>query len=1263
MVTIEYIGLPINWKHDIQKDENMGISQSRSMKYAGEVPRNFLAHLFLVDNRFMISKFITGYLKYSAIEDFNYEKFVGIQLQLLHHRETFSSTNVLDLRDASLEEVLAVIVFWEILQNYTKLLGKSDFYDSFLRINGNEKIVDQYFEFKRNLLSSLDFLSARENLSWKGESVLVVKTIGIWLQPRLEQKYEVEIDDRNYYPERGIVRFFLYSFFWFEMFSEERQDSVNLGKIFNAQDYEQSDFLANEGREYEFSQEEWWQYNVIASILKKKNTLGLLSTGSGKSITFLLSGMLQPGTCFIVAPLKSLIDDQFFNLEKNFFLNWLTGRLHSGLDVWEQRDSALFLTMGKYKFFYCAPERLQIKKFVELINEVGVSRSIQGQDKIKYLESYITNPLSEDERSALGTSEFSINEIVIDEAHCLSERGHDFRFSYLNIGRFTEYLKKQTRKIPLIALTATASDIVKKDIIKYLEIEHVVEESTLNRPNLSMQVVFVEDIQEKNAFLRQLLDEDLDKTLSHIANLNNKKIMSISYASEGDMHNEYENGGIIFTIYGPIWSKTAEESILQSAEYLERILSEGYSDKNYVQKYFSESPDASYDVCPECESIDLVKLEPKRTGGMPKLYFDPIDERYLTYWALPSDLNARWRCKEVDLPSQKVWICNNSACGWKSYESSHTVPISLPIEKGITEKEIKMWREKKKNEIQEQFKTNEIGLLIATKGFGMGIDKKNVRYIIHSTLSWSLEAYYQEIGRAGRDKEHSHCVLLFSPPVPECLEITHDFSAGKIPPCMQDPECMQYLKCPLKPWMKLCDVARQWRMMSNPIILDGTFLHNQIDNENFFKDLSGYEFGLQADKKKQSYCLKHELMRKIEPWFSHMLSEFFQLYFFYQDCVKSAQENNGVCVISTQGILFSWQDSSGIEKLIYRLVSLGLYTHYFKEYKLSYVNFYAYVSTEDYHQKLYHYLTEKLGIVPENIDDALKSGVESYPHFADWIIQQEPLVQDFWKLIYHVYQKVEVQRHEMLKNLYRVIRDSQAGCFRQKILGRLSGLMKTDTTTHEIEKCWFCSGCHTSMMDITVSSWLLSWDRQIREVNALIKKRLKGGILTEKEQSIIDTYNLQEDEVALIKTVFKQVEWGGIDAIVQLQELLKKSPYDITPMIQRKLETGIQNPWYWLLSAYYIPEDRETNLMSIWDYYRQDLQSLDSDFLSLLDWIVEDWGDNIKKELYTWILEKKQDELSFVKCYLIQKRFGLSDEKAALLLALPGVLKIMKKRK
>lgn len=75
---------------------------------------------------------------------------------------------------------------------------------------------------------------------------------------------------------------------------------------------------------------------------------------------------------------------------------------------------------------------------------------------------------------------------------------------------------------------------------------------------------------------------------------------------------------------------------------------------------------------------------------------------------------------------------------------------------------------------------------------------------------------------------------------------------------------------------------------------------------------------------------------------------------------------------------------------------------------------------------------------------------------------------------------------------------------------------------------------------------------------------------------------------------------------MQLQELLKKSPYDITPMIQRKLETGIQNPWYWLLSAYYIPEDRETNLMSIWDYYRQDLQSLDSDFLSLLDWIVED---------------------------------------------------------
>ena len=230
------------------------------------------------------------------------------------------------------------------------------------------------------------------------------------------------------------------------------------------------------------------------------------------------------------------------------------------------------LKLGKLKFLYCAPERLQGKKFINDIKHI-----IKGDTK-------------------------KINEIVIDEAHCLSEWGHDFRFSYLNIELFPDLLKENGSEIPLIGLTATASDIVKKDIISYLKVEFIVEESSLNRPNLSLQIIQCDSPQEKPKIINNFIENDLEYILGNIATNKGITISSISHKIEGI----YSQGGIIFTMYGSIGNKTSEDTISQSAEGIYRYLSEKFVDPDYCSIFTSENPASCFDVCPYCESSDII---------------------------------------------------------------------------------------------------------------------------------------------------------------------------------------------------------------------------------------------------------------------------------------------------------------------------------------------------------------------------------------------------------------------------------------------------------------------------------------------------------------------------------------------------------------------------------------------------------------------------------------------------------------------------------
>ena len=311
------------------------------------------------------------------------------------------------------------------------------------------------------------------------------------------------------------------------------------------------------------------QNNIISSILEKNDTLAILPTGGGKSICFQVPGILLNGVTIVISPLLALMNDQVNKLKsKNINASLLSSSMNfREIDI--ILDNCRF---GKTKFLYISPERLKSKLFIERIKEVNVSL------------------------------------IVVDEAHCISQWGHDFRTSYQEIHQF----KKHKPKAPTIALTASATRIVKEDIIKQLDLKNVnCFEDNLARKNITYNV-----IETKNK-------------LTEINNFIQK--------------NKYEFG-IIY--------------------------------------------------CQTRKSVELVTNYLKKNNLNVGLYHGGI--------------NSDNRKNTLD-----NWI---------------------------------------KNKIQ---------FIVATNAFGMGIDKSNVRFVIHYEIPYNIENYYQETGRAGRDGKGSIAIAYF----------------------------------------------------------------------------------------------------------------------------------------------------------------------------------------------------------------------------------------------------------------------------------------------------------------------------------------------------------------------------------------------------------------------------------------------------------------------------------------------------------------------
>jgi ATP-dependent DNA helicase RecQ len=364
------------------------------------------------------------------------------------------------------------------------------------------------------------------------------------------------------------------------------------------------------------------QIDPIIRLMQGRDTIVLLPTGSGKSLIYQFSGLMMPGITLVIDPIIALIKDQEKSMIDRYGIEKVKGISSAdNFSSEEKNDLQNKISSNEFFFLLVSPERLQNSLFRETLREISFS-------------SYI-------------------NLVVIDEAHCVSEWGHDFRPSYLHLpNNLRKYCKSSNGDIPPLAcLTGTASRAVLKDMlidvgISNTDSDAVIRPKSFDRKEIKFRIIRNQDGDATSTILDGFL-----KTFpkDYNSNINN------FYRSKG----RDTASGIIFvpTVKGKENGILAVQTIVKKASNTSPLIFSGSSP-------FS---------------------------GM----------------------------------SDNKWS------------------------------EIKF-------ENMDKFLENEEPILIATKAFGMGIDKPNIRYTIHYGMPGSLESFYQEAGRAGRDKKPSLSLIIFN---------------------------------------------------------------------------------------------------------------------------------------------------------------------------------------------------------------------------------------------------------------------------------------------------------------------------------------------------------------------------------------------------------------------------------------------------------------------------------------------------------------------
>ena len=314
------------------------------------------------------------------------------------------------------------------------------------------------------------------------------------------------------------------------------------------------------------------QEDVIRTVLSGRDCLCVMPTGGGKSLCYQLPAVALEGLTLVVSPLIALMKDQVDQLKRR---NIPVTFINSTLPLAEQGRRLEDIAAGAYRLAYVVPERFRSRRFLDAV----------GQADLKLL--------------------------AVDEAHCISQWGHDFRPDYARLGQF----RKRLGNPPTIALTATATDAVRRDIVEQLDLDD--------------PAVFITGFARPNLFYE------------------------VSIADTGRA----------------------------KAESLEYFL--------------------------------------KRTSGSGIIYASTRKNAEEVAKAILSSANRRAAVYHAGLQPDE------------------------------------------RKQTQEAFMSGRVDIIVATNAFGMGVDKPDVRFVVHYNIPGTLEAYYQEAGRAGRDGKDSRCFLLY----------------------------------------------------------------------------------------------------------------------------------------------------------------------------------------------------------------------------------------------------------------------------------------------------------------------------------------------------------------------------------------------------------------------------------------------------------------------------------------------------------------------